>query len=212
MNTGKLPQRPKTYSGHVWQQFPYGIHETKDGYLALSTNVSDSPEAYEKALGIEGMAEKIPDIETAFNDRDELYALLAPELKKQTTEYWLERFRRYGIWCAKVNDYADVETDPQVVYNNIIQEIEHPKAGKIKVIGCPIDFSGTPSSIRLPPPLLGQHNEEILSELGYSQEEIEQLRANGVPLIISDISSLQNKNVSCCKSVRSSAVPQSYSG
>ena len=66
--------------------------------------------------------------------------------------------------------------DPQVVHNGIIKEIEHPVAGTYKAIGTPIEFSETPPEIRRPAPLLGQHNEEILQQLGYSSQEIAALK------------------------------------
>ena len=180
LNTGKMPKRPAAHSGHIWQESPYGIYKTKNGYMSLATNASEKPDVFGEILGVEGLAEKMPDKATMLKNRDELYSIIAPALEKQDTEYWLEKFREVGFWCAKVNDYADVAKDPQVIHNNIIQEIEHPKAGKIKVIAAPISFSGTPVSIRRVPPTLGQHNEEILAELGYSQEDISQMENDGI--------------------------------
>ena len=120
------------------------------------------------------------DKENMMRNRDALYEVVAPVLKEKDTEYWLEEFRKVGFWCSRVNGYEDVENDPQVKYNNIIREIEHPKAGKIKVIATPIDFSETPCTIRMAPPVLGQHTDEILSDLGYSNEEIAAMREQGV--------------------------------
>jgi crotonobetainyl-CoA:carnitine CoA-transferase CaiB-like acyl-CoA transferase len=180
LNTGKKPVRPKRYSGHIWQESPYGIYKTKNGYISLSTNASEKPDVLGKILDITGLAEKMSDKVTMLKDRDKLYDILAPAMEKQTTEDLLRQFREAGFWCARVNDYEDVVQDPQVIYNKIIQEIDHPKAGKIKVVAAPIQFSGTPAVIRRPPPLLGQHNEEILGELGYAKEQIEDMKKAGV--------------------------------
>ncbi|GHV44621.1 CoA transferase [Synergistales bacterium] len=180
MNTGRLPKRPARHSGHVWQESPYGIYKTQNGYMSLATNASEKPAVFGEIIGVKGLPELMPDKATMLKNRDALYDTIAPALEKQTTEYWLEKFREVGFWCAKVNNYEDVLDDPQVLHNGIIQEIEHPVAGRIKVVGAPIDFSETPADIRLAPPLLGQHNEEILSSLGYSEQDVKRFKEEGL--------------------------------
>ncbi len=72
-------------------------------------------------------------------------------------------------------------SDPQVLHRNMVEEIDHPTAGKIKLAGIPVKFSETKQSIRLPPPLLGEHTKEILqTELGYNFETINLLKTKGV--------------------------------
>lgn len=180
LNTGKLPKRPSEYSGHVWQEAPYGIYKTKNGYISLATNASEKIERFGEIIGVSGLPELMPDKATMLRDRDKLYRIIAPALEKQTTEYWIEQFQAEGFWCAKVNNYEDVVRDPQVIHNDIIKEIDHPVAGKIKVIGAPIRFSETPTEITRHPPLLGEHNEEILLELGYSSGDIKEMEKVGV--------------------------------
>jgi len=173
LNTHRLPKRPARHSGHVWQESPYGIYKTKNGYMSLATNASEKPAVFGEIIGVKNLPEIMTDKPTMLKNRDALYDIIAQALEKQNTEYWLEKFREVGFWCAKVNDYKEVEKDPQVLHNGIIQEIDHPVAGRIKVIGPPVTFSDTPAEIRMAPPLLGQHNEEILAELGFSKQDIE---------------------------------------
>jgi crotonobetainyl-CoA:carnitine CoA-transferase CaiB-like acyl-CoA transferase len=79
-----------------------------------------------------------------------------------------------------VQDFEDLMTDPQVAHNELIQTIHHPEAGDIRVIGIPMTFSATPGTIRLAPPRIGEHTGAILSELGYTPEQVDALRAEGV--------------------------------
>jgi len=71
-------------------------------------------------------------------------------------------------------------TDPQVAHNELIQTIHHPEAGEIRVVGVPMKFGVTPGTIRLAPPRVGEHTETILADLGYTLQQIQALRAEGV--------------------------------
>jgi len=180
LNTGKIPKRPGNHTGHVMQESPYGIYKTKNGYMSLATNASEKVKRFGEIIEVDGLPELMTDKPTMLRDRDKLYALIAPALEKQNTEYWLEQFQAEGFWCAKVNEYPDVVNDPQVIHNDIIKTVHHPKAGEIKVIAAPIDFSETPATIRLAPPVLGQHTEEVLRGMGYSEAKLETLKTEGV--------------------------------
>lgn len=78
--------------------------------------------------------------------------------------------------CAPVNTYAEAFAEPQVVHNEMVLEFDHPRAGKVRTVGPPIKFSRTPAAFRQRPPLLGEHTDEILTMLGYADEQIRQLR------------------------------------
>ncbi|MCI9046116.1 MAG: CoA transferase [Hungatella sp.] len=180
MNTGRKPERPKNFSGQVQSWAPYGIYATKDGYLCLSVVDKDKVGDLGHVLGIENLESIMPDKEVMFRDRDKIYDVLQEALSKKETDHWIGRLQKAGIWCGRVNDYDQVVKDPQVIYNEMIRTISHPVAGQIKVVNCPIGFSKTPAEIRMAPPLLGEHNEEILRELGYSDEKINELKGEGI--------------------------------
>ena len=80
-----------------------------------------------------------------------------------------------------INTLEEVFSSPQVHALKMLQEVEHPEAGTLKVTGIPVSYSETPGEIKYPPPLLGEQTEEILSHyLGYSIQEIDELREQGV--------------------------------
>ena len=81
--------------------------------------------------------------------------------------------------CGEIKTFAQAAEDPQVRANRMVIAMEHPSAGTLRLLGTPIRLRDTPATHRLPPPELGQHTEEVLAEIGYSQEEIAALRAQG---------------------------------
>lgn len=180
LNSGKVPQRPHNHSGHVLQASPYGVYKTEDGWMVLSTNAGDNPTQLGELIGSSEVAPLMKDNEAKMVNRDQLHTIIENRLVLDTTEHWIEKFRAVGIWCAKVNTYEDLPKDPQILHNGIIKEIDHPVAGKFKAIGTPIEFSATPPTIRRTPPALGEHNEEILRELGFGEKDIERFKNAGI--------------------------------
>ena len=177
LNGGGLPQRsnsgnnPAPYNGA-----PYGMYKTADGYIAIAMN------ALNKLAGLIGVSgyEQLSS-NNVMENRDGINHEFALVFRQRTTAAWLEHLLAADIWCAPVYTFAELETDPQVAYNRMIVEYEHPTAGSVRTLGMPIQFSGTPGDIRRPAPLLGEHTDEILSEFGgYSSAEIAALQAQGV--------------------------------
>ncbi len=161
---------------------PYQALRTKDGYI----NVGAANQAnWERLCCALGHEELLTDPRFAanpdrLNNREELVALLEETLSSESSEHWLEVLEKGGVPSGPLYNMAGVYSDPHVLARNMLVEIEHPEAGRIKNIGIPVKLSQTPGSIRLPPPLLGQHTDQILSSFGYSQEEIEAFRAEGI--------------------------------
>jgi len=180
LNTGEMPKRAHNHSGHTLQPAPYGIYRTSDGFMVLSTNAGDRPEVLAQVVGTQAILPLMGSEEKNMKNREEIFDLVQEKIREKPTEYWLEQFNAVGIWCGKVNDYEALKNDPQVLHNGIIKTIPHPKAGSFQSVGTPIYYSATPPTIRRTAPGLGEHNEEILTALGYSAEDIQGLKDKGV--------------------------------
>jgi len=82
-------------------------------------------------------------------------------------------FEEHDIWFAPVNDYEQVEHDPQVAHNQMIMSFEHEQAGPVRVLAHPVRYDGEAPPLRRHPPKHGQHTREVLAELGYTPQEID---------------------------------------
>lgn len=110
-------------------------------------------------------------------NRDYLVLKLSQIFKQHTTAFWLEKFVGMGIPYAPINDIKQTFEHPQVIHRNMIQEVTHPTLGTIRLVGPAVKYGESGSAIRSPPPTLGQHTHQILSEeLGLDDEKFAQLR------------------------------------
>ena len=108
------------------------------------------------------------------------YLQLAEVFGRDTQKNWSARLAAADIPASPVNTMAEGFADPQMVHRKMLQTIDHPVEGRIPQLGFPIKFSATPGTLRSPPPLLGEHNSQVLRSLGYSEQRIAELGAQGV--------------------------------
>ena len=174
--TGEVPGRSN--GGHPLLPMAYGILETADGHIALVGVLPDKRQALYEAAGVPELIEdeRFAPIIYTTEIRQELFRLLADGFNAKTTDEWAAILDRMEVRYAPVNDYEQAASDPLVTTNKYIVELEDFNGETRRVVGSPIKMSDTPTSPSASAPELGQHTEEILLELGYSWEQIGEMR------------------------------------
>lgn len=112
-------------------------------------------------------------------NRAQLDARIEPVIQSRDRYSWLDLFHRHGVPCGSVNTLSDTFSDPQVEHNGLVEQFLHPTLGELQTLGSPITFSGKHSTVEKPPPLLGQHSAEVLTESGFSEAEVSDLLKKG---------------------------------
>jgi len=176
LNSGRMFERPLSGIAHPGQSAPFGIYQSADGYICISVNpIAQLAEVLED----EGLL-AYDDPDTLYDKRDEVFYRIQASVVKQTTKHWLDLMLARDMWVSEVHNHLEVENDPQVQHLQAFTSYEHPTAGEVRTVNIPIKFSETPGSIRRHPPLVGEHNEEILQELGYDAAAIHLMKQSGV--------------------------------
>ena len=174
---------PKRYGNAHPNIVPYQVFKVKDGYVALAIGNDLQWKKFCELAGVKELAEN-PKFETnpkRVENRKELIKILDKLMLEKRGKEWIKLCRDNGIPCGPINTIDKVFNDPQVLNRGMVVEVDHPTAGKIKLAGIPMKFSRTPAFVKSPPPLLGEHTNEVLSNLlGYSKEEILNLRKEQV--------------------------------
>jgi formyl-CoA transferase/CoA:oxalate CoA-transferase len=168
--TGRRP--PRLGNAHP-SIVPYQPFRARDKHLIVGVGTERLWERFCRALGVQDTLMTDPRFATnadRLTHRDELIPQLEEILSAQDADHWLGRFREAGIPCGPINFVDEILNDPHIRRRGVIVELEHPAAGVVRSIANPVRLSQTPVSYRRPPPTLGQHNQEVLGELGIVPE------------------------------------------
>ena len=176
--SGVVPQR----AGNAHQNVvPYQVFEVDDGHLILAVG---NDAQFERFCAVAGLRELALDPRFVRNagrvrDRAALVPRLAQVFKTRRRADWLAALEAAKVPCGPINDLAEVFADPQVVQREMTVRMAHPLGAQVELVASPMKLSATPVQYRLPPPLLGEHTDEVLSELGLDRDEIARLRRLG---------------------------------
>lgn len=161
---------------------PYQAFQTKDGYIIIGcanqklwemlTNVLNRPDLLKD--------ERFSDNANRVANKEELRKIIESELKKSPSAVWLEKLDKAGIPNGPINTFDKILEDPYVEERKMVIEMDHPKAGTVKSLGNPLKFSSSKETTNRSAPLLGEHTDEVLLNLGFSIEKISKMRAEGI--------------------------------
>ena len=159
----------------------YGIFPTSDGWIAVVGVIGPQRATFYELLGRAELATD-PRFTSPLLDemqKGELFPILSAAFRARTTDEWCALLGAAEIRYAPVRDYAAVAADPQVWENGYLSAVAADDGTEVKVVGSPIALSDSPAQVAATVPELGQHTEEVLLELGYSWDEIGELRDAG---------------------------------
>jgi crotonobetainyl-CoA:carnitine CoA-transferase CaiB-like acyl-CoA transferase len=187
VNAALIQGRPRARHSRKRARQPLSnMYQCGDGkWLMLAEPQSDR--FWGQLCGVMGLAEieKDPRFETALKRREsyaELIEILNHAFAARTRDEWLDTFNRAGceFAYAPIMDLAETLISDQVIENQYVAEMDHPDLGKARTVGFPVRFSRTPAQIKGAAPQFGQHTEEVLQEMGYSWDDIAEMRGEGV--------------------------------
>jgi crotonobetainyl-CoA:carnitine CoA-transferase CaiB-like acyl-CoA transferase len=162
---------------------PYQAFRTADGNLILACGNDNLFRKFCEAAGGLPLADDARFTTNAkrVEHRAELTRILSEIMLRRGTREWLATLEAAGVPCGPINDLKQVFSEPQAIARGLRFELPHPSAGKVALVRSPMRFSATPLEHDLPPPVLGQHTDEVLrSLLGKSDAEIARLRSEAI--------------------------------
>jgi crotonobetainyl-CoA:carnitine CoA-transferase CaiB-like acyl-CoA transferase len=161
---------------------PTGVFETADGEINISVTGKPIWQRFCSALGLDDLADH-PNFlteELRSNNRVDLNSRIATVTKTASSAHWVDALNEAGVPCGPINSIDQTFADPQVQHLDITQSVKSAKHGDMEMVGQPVELERTPSRLVVAPPECGEHNDEILLDIGYSPERINELRKQNV--------------------------------
>ncbi|HEY2151186.1 MAG TPA: CoA transferase [Vicinamibacterales bacterium] len=175
--SGKVPARLGNRHPSI---VPYETFAAADGDFVLAVGNDDQWRRFCAAAELREQ-ERFATNRQRVSGYEEFRPFVADRLRTKPRQHWIDRLTSAGVPCGSVRNFAELFADPQLAARGMIAELEHSTIGPLKMLGLPVKLSGTPGSVRTPPPLLGQHTDAVLGQdLGYSADAIAGLRRQNV--------------------------------
>lgn len=173
--TGKTPQRQGNRHATI---APYETFTTADGEIVIAVGNDEIWKRFCPAAGLPELAgnPRFATNKDRMANYDEMRPPIDRAFRTATSAEWIARLNAAGVPNGEVRDIGQMLNDPHLAAREMVQTLMHPTIGATRVIGAPIKLSDTPASLRTAPPVLGQHTDAVLAELGYSPAEVAALR------------------------------------
>ncbi|WP_432396856.1 CaiB/BaiF CoA transferase family protein [Pseudarthrobacter sp. L19] len=176
--SGEVPRR---YGSAHPTIAPYQAFATADGFVMVAVGNDGLWRRFAQELGDAALA---ADPRYASNPsrvahREELIPAIEAIMRTRTTEDWVRALDEAGVPVGPIQTVDQALVDPQVLARGMVAELDHPTAGPMKVVGCPVRLTRTPASVRTAPPVLGQDTDQVLASLGLDTDRIQALHSSG---------------------------------
>ena len=160
---------------------PTGVFRTKDGHINIAATGTAIYQRFCEVMGREDWLtdERFNTPPRRSKNRDEMNGQIEAITATKTSREWIEAFNEAGVPAGYIYSIDEVFQDPQVQHLGMAAPVAHPTLGNIELVAQPVHLSGAPSTIRTPTPDIGEHNDEVLSEAGYTPDDIHELRKTG---------------------------------
>ena len=180
LTSGEVPKRWGNASAII---VPYQTFPTSDGWMIVGAG-NDSQYRHFVTVGGEAHLADNPLYVTnplRVQHRKQLIPLLEVMTRQKTKAEWIALLEKANVPCGPINNIKEVFENEQVIARNVQIDVPHPTAGTMKLVASPMKLSQTPTEVRMAPPTLGQHTNEVLQErLNFNAETIEELRRKGI--------------------------------
>ena len=175
--SGIIPKRLGNQHPNI---VPYQVFPTADQEMVVAVGNDAQFRKFVQVLGVEDWADddRFATNPKRVENRELLIGMISERMKTQSSRHWREQLEAVGVPNGPINNMKELFADPQVKAREMVVEMAHPTAEKIKLVGSPLKLSRTPVEMKRHPPLYGEHTEQVLASLGYTSEQIEEMQKN----------------------------------